>query len=62
MNAMQEESGTHTYKYCKATPVFWVYTMANGDVFTCSDHLTDQRFCIGNLYKNTFQEIWEGEL
>jgi cyclic pyranopterin phosphate synthase len=62
MNAMQEESGTHTYKFCKATPVFWVYAMANGDVFTCSDHLTDKRFCIGNLYKNTFQEIWEGEL
>ena len=61
MNAMQEESGTHTYQFCKATPVFWVYSMANGDVFTCSDHLTDERFCIGNLYKNTFQEIWEGE-
>ena len=35
--------------------------MANGDVFTCSDHLTEPRFCIGNLYENTFKEIWEGE-
>lgn len=61
MNAMREESGTHTYEKCMATPVFWVYAMANGDVFTCSDHLTEPRFCIGNLYKNTFQEIWEGE-
>ena len=58
---MRAESEKHHFDLCRATPVFWVYAMANGDVFTCSDHLTEPRFCIGNLYKNTFKEIWEGE-
>jgi radical SAM protein with 4Fe4S-binding SPASM domain len=61
MNAMKQEARPHEFKICRATPNFWVYSMANGDVFTCSDHLTEKEFCIGNLYKNTFQEIWEGE-
>jgi radical SAM protein with 4Fe4S-binding SPASM domain len=35
--------------------------MGNGDIFTCSAHLLDKRFCIGNINTQTFQEIWEGE-
>lgn len=57
----QEIDKKHNYSKCRATPVFWVYAMGNGDVFTCSAHLMDKRFCIGNLNTQTFQEIWEGE-
>ena len=61
-NAINEEIGKkHAYDKCRATPTAWVYSMANGDVFVCSAHLLDQRFCIGNLNTQTFQEIWEGE-
>jgi len=60
-NAVKQESETHHYDKCRATPFFWVYSMANGDVFTCSAHLLDMRFCIGNLNAQSFQEIWEGE-
>ena len=57
----QEIDKKHNYDKCRATPFFWVYSMGNGDVFTCSAHLLDKRFCIGNLNENSFQEIWEGE-
>ena len=57
----QEIRGAHNFTKCNATPFFWVYAMADGRVFTCSAHLMDERFCIGNLNEQTFQEIWEGE-
>ena len=61
-DSMRQESEAHKYDKCRATPFFWVYSMANGDVFTCSAHLLDRRFCIGNLNRQSFQEIWEGEM
>ena len=57
----QEISGKHRYDKCNATPFFWTYAMGNGDMFACSAHLLDRRFCIGNINTQTFQEIWEGE-
>ena len=61
-NAINEEIGKkHAYDKCRATPNFWTYSMADGRVFTCSAHLLDDRFCIGNLNESTFQEIWEGD-
>jgi len=60
--AMNEEiERKHRYPKCLATPNFWVYAMGNGDIFTCSAHLLDRRFCIGNINTHTFREIWEGE-
>lgn len=61
-NAIDKEiSKRHGFDICRATPTMWVYSMADGRVFTCSAHLLDERFCIGNLNENTFQEIWEGD-
>lgn len=60
-DSMKQESQAHHYDKCRATPFFWVYSMADGRVFTCSAHLLDERFCIGNLKDQTFQEIWEGD-
>ena len=60
-NAVKRESEEHHYDKCLATPFMWAYSMADGRVFTCSAHLLDERFCIGNLNRQTYQEIWEGE-
>lgn len=60
-DSFAQEAEDHKYPTCQATPFFWTYTMANGDMFACSAHLLDKRFCIGNINKQSFEEIWTSE-
>jgi radical SAM protein with 4Fe4S-binding SPASM domain len=60
-NAISEEiDKRHRYQKCLATPFFWTYCTGDGRMFTCSAHLMDDSFCIGNINTQSFQEIWEG--
>lgn len=54
------DDGTRPYSHCLALP-FWSYIDAGGNVWGCSVYLRDERFLYGNIYENTFKEIWEGE-
>jgi len=62
INTMKKwDEGTREYEHCLALP-FWSYIDAEGNVWGCSMYLGDkEHFLYGNIYKNTFQEIWEGE-
>ena len=48
------------YNRCLALP-FWTYIDAGGNVWGCSVYLGDERFMYGNIYENSFRDIWEGE-
>ncbi|PIR20614.1 MAG: radical SAM protein [Deltaproteobacteria bacterium CG11_big_fil_rev_8_21_14_0_20_47_16] len=61
-HTMKKLGAERNYKTCQATPSFWAYIMANGDVYSCSAYLQDPRFMLGNIEKQPFQEVWEGEI
>ncbi len=50
-----------SYDKCYATPFFWGYIAADGKVFGCSAYLGKDEFCYGNIYDNSFEEIWESD-
>ncbi|MEK7142451.1 MAG: radical SAM protein [Patescibacteria group bacterium] len=58
---MERISKGKTYSKCFSTPFFWGYVSSAGDVYSCSIFLGDERFLLGNIAKQSFQEIWEGE-
>ena len=54
------ESPTRGYKKCLGLP-FFAEIASDGNVYTCGPYLGNDKFCYGNIYKNSFKEIWEGE-
>lgn len=62
LDSMEEwDAQEHKYHKCNATPYFWAYIMATGDVYSCSAYLLNDDFCMGNINNNTFKEVWIGE-
>ncbi len=59
MNKLKSEG--LPYSTCYSTPNFWGYIMADGGVYTCQTFANDKRFCVGNINRQTFQEIWQSK-
>lgn len=61
MHTMKKwDEAKRNYKHCLALS-FWAYIDAGGDVWVCSMYLTKKKFCIGNIYKNNFKDIWKSK-
>lgn len=57
---MQKWDDAHReYEHCLALP-FWSYIDAGGNVWGCSMYLGDERLRYGNIYQDSFGEIWRG--
>ena len=62
LDSMEEwDKQEHKYEKCNATPYFWAYIMATGDVYSCSAYLLNDSFNLGNINTSSFQSIWTGE-
>ncbi len=48
-----------TYLKCYALP-FWSYIDASGNVWGCSVYIGKEEFLYGNIYEESFHEIWKG--
>ncbi|MDR1092184.1 MAG: radical SAM protein [Prevotella sp.] len=49
-----------TYAVCHGMP-FFVYIDSKGNVCVCVQYIGDSDFNYGNIYEQSFEEIWEGE-
>ncbi len=59
-NAMKKVHHGKCYKQCYGLP-FMTHIDAKGNVWPCVAHIGTERFCYGNIYEQTFEEIWEGD-
>lgn len=58
-NAMKKMHHDKCYKQCLGLP-FMTHIDAKGNVWPCIAHIGTEEFCYGNIYEQTFEEIWEG--
>lgn len=58
-NAMKKMRREKNYRQCHGLP-FMAHVDAKGNVWPCVAHLGADGFCYGNIYGQSFEEIWEG--
>ncbi len=58
-NAMTKMHHEKCYKQCYGLP-FMTHIDAKGNVWPCVAHIGTEELCYGNINKQTFEEIWEG--
>ena len=58
-NAMKKMHHEKCYSQCYGLS-FMAHIDAKGNVWPCVAHIGTEEFCYGNIYEQTFEEIWEG--
>ena len=58
-NAIDNVHHKKSYSKCLGLP-FMTHIDAKGNVWPCVAHIGASEFCYGNIYEQTFLEIWEG--
>lgn len=58
-NAMKKVHHEKCYSKCFGLP-FMTHIDARGNVWPCVAHIGTEEFCYGNIYEQTFEELWEG--
>ncbi|MCI9559014.1 MAG: radical SAM protein [Lachnospiraceae bacterium] len=58
-NAMKKVHQEKSYRQCLGLP-FMTHIDAKGNVWPCVAHIGTKEFCYGNIYEQSFEEIWEG--
>lgn len=58
-NAMKNLHKDKSYIKCYGLP-FMTHIDAKGNVWPCVAHIGAEKFCYGNIYEQTFDQIWEG--
>ena len=54
------EDPSDRYTRCLALP-YWSYIDAGGGLWGCSAYLGDERFSLGNVLKDGFENVWKGK-
>lgn len=57
--AMKKMHHKKCYSECYGLP-FMTHIDAKGNVWPCVAHIGTEEFCYGNIYEQTFEEMWEG--
>lgn len=57
--AMKKMHHEKCYKQCHGLP-FMTHIDAKGNVWPCVAHIGMEEFCYGNIYEQTFEDIWNG--
>lgn len=60
-NAMKKMHREKCYRQCWGLP-FMTHIDAKGNVWPCVAHIGTNKFCYGNIYEQSFEEIWCGEV
>lgn len=60
-NAFKRMAQKEVPETCYALP-FWAFLDCKGSLWQCSSFLGDERFLLGNIYKEDFAAMWRGAL